>query len=55
MLGGQAKYKENLATGIGHRVWLRVQRPLARFSLEDGVKRWYDLLMGDGEPALRSA
>ncbi|HEY5950467.1 MAG TPA: GNAT family N-acetyltransferase, partial [Kofleriaceae bacterium] len=40
LLGGRAKYKENLATGIGRRVWLRVQRPQARFSLEDGVKRW---------------
>jgi CelD/BcsL family acetyltransferase involved in cellulose biosynthesis len=55
LLGGQAKYKENLATGMNRRVWLRVQRPLAKFSLEDGVKRWYDLLMGERELALRSA
>ncbi|HEY5923519.1 MAG TPA: GNAT family N-acetyltransferase [Kofleriaceae bacterium] len=53
LLGGQAKYKDNLATGANRRVWLRVQRPLARFSLEDGVKRWYDLLMGDRSLALR--
>ncbi len=47
LLGGQAKYKEKLATGTNRRVWLRVQRPLAKVSLEDGVKRWYDLLVGD--------
>jgi hypothetical protein len=46
LLGGQAKYKENLATGINRRVWLRVQRPLTRFSLEEGVRRWYELLVG---------
>lgn len=55
LLGGQARYKENLATGINRRVWLRVQRPLARFSLEDGVKRWYDLLLGDRAATLRPA
>src|SRR6185503_4306388 len=55
LLGGHAKYKDNLATGMNRRVWLRVQRPLARFSLEDGVKRWYDLLLGEREPLLRPA
>lgn len=55
LLGGQARYKESLATGINRRVWLRVQRPLARFSLEDGVKRWYDLLLGDRAATPRPA
>jgi CelD/BcsL family acetyltransferase involved in cellulose biosynthesis len=56
LLGGQAKYKDNLATGSQRRVWLRVQRPLAKFSLEDGVKRWYDLLLGErNDLALRPA
>lgn len=55
LLGGQAKYKENLATGINRRVWLRVQRPLARFSLEDGVRRWYDLLVGNRDLVPRPA
>jgi CelD/BcsL family acetyltransferase involved in cellulose biosynthesis len=56
LLGGQAKYKENLATGSNRRVWLRVQRPMAKFSLEEGVKRWYDLLVGErGDVALRPA
>lgn len=55
LLGGQAKYKENLSTGVNRRVWLRVQRPHARFAVEDGVKRWYDLLMGDRELAFRPA
>ncbi len=47
LLGGQAKYKANLATGSHRRVWLRVQRPTAKLSLEDGVRRWYDLLVGE--------
>ncbi len=47
LLGGQAAYKENLATGTHRRVWLRVQRPLARFSIEDGVRRWYERLVGE--------
>jgi hypothetical protein len=55
LLGGHAKYKDNLATGINRRVWLRVQRPLARFSLEEGVKRWYELLLGDRDLAFRPA
>jgi CelD/BcsL family acetyltransferase involved in cellulose biosynthesis len=55
LLGGQARYKDHLATGMNRRVWLRVQRPPARFSLEDGVKRWYDLLIGERDLALRSA
>jgi CelD/BcsL family acetyltransferase involved in cellulose biosynthesis len=55
LLGGHAKYKENLATGLNRRVWLRVQRPLTRFSLEDGVKRWYDLLLGERELMPRPA
>lgn len=55
LLGGRAKYKENLATGINRRVWLRVQQPLAKFSLEDSVKRWYELVVGDRELALRPA
>lgn len=56
LLGGQAKYKENLATGLNRRVWLRVQRPAAKFSLEDGVRRWYELLVRErGAFALRPA
>lgn len=47
LLGGHATYKENLATGANRLVWLRVQRPLARFSIENNVRRWYDLVMGE--------
>lgn len=47
LLGGRAAYKESLATGGNRLIWLRVRRPLARFSLEDGVRRWYELLLGD--------
>lgn len=55
LLGGQARYKDNLATGINRLVWLRVQRPLARFSFEESVRRWYDLLIGDGALKLEPA
>lgn len=47
LLGGHAIYKQNLATGVDRRVWLRVQRPLARFPLEERARRWYDLLVGE--------
>ncbi len=36
LLGG-GEYKERLATGTSQLVWLRVQRPLARFALEDYI------------------
>ena len=54
LLGGQARYKDNLATGMNRLVWLRVQRPLARFSIEDRVRSWYELLIG-GQLSLRPA
>lgn len=56
LLGGHAMYKQNLATGADRRVWLRIQRPLARFSIEDKARRWYDLLVGESpQLALRPA
>ena len=57
LLGGTATYKENLATGANRLVWLRVQRPTGRrVTIEDNVKRWYDLLVGNRDQlALRPA
>lgn len=40
LLGGDARYKHSLATGSNRLVWLRVQRPLIRFSIEDSLRRW---------------
>jgi CelD/BcsL family acetyltransferase involved in cellulose biosynthesis len=39
-LGGDARYKRQLATDAAQLAWLRVQRPRARFALEDRVRRW---------------
>jgi CelD/BcsL family acetyltransferase involved in cellulose biosynthesis len=39
LLGGGA-YKERLATAQTRLVWLRVQRPLARFSVESTLRNW---------------
>jgi CelD/BcsL family acetyltransferase involved in cellulose biosynthesis len=44
MLGGDARYKASLSTDATRLVWLRVQRRLARFAIEDhwgGWKRAY--------------
>ena len=40
LLGGDGRYKQNLSTGAVRLVWLRVQRPLARFRIEDRVRTW---------------
>jgi CelD/BcsL family acetyltransferase involved in cellulose biosynthesis len=58
LLGGNATYKDNLATGSNRLLWLRVQRPAVRFasSVEDNVRRWYDLIVGNRDQlALRPA
>ena len=39
-LGGDARYKASLSTDATRLVWLRVQRRLARFAVEDQVVRW---------------
>jgi len=44
MLGGSEAYKERLATGSTRLVWLRVQRPLARFSVEQRLRRVKQIL-----------
>lgn len=40
LLGGDARYKASLSTGASRLVWLRVQRRLARFAVENQVQRW---------------
>ncbi|MBE7478452.1 MAG: GNAT family N-acetyltransferase [Polyangiaceae bacterium] len=37
-LGGDARYKQNLATGSTTLIWARVQRPLMRFALEQRLR-----------------
>jgi CelD/BcsL family acetyltransferase involved in cellulose biosynthesis len=43
LLGG-GPYKERLATSATRLVWLRVQRPLARFSIEANLRKWKQVL-----------
>ena len=38
LLGGNARYKLQLATDVSNLLWVRVQRPLARFTLEDTAR-----------------
>lgn len=38
LLGGDARYKHSLATGERELVWARVQRPRARFAVEDALR-----------------
>jgi hypothetical protein len=40
LLGSNARYKASLSTDASRLVWLRVQRRLARFSLEGTARRW---------------
>lgn len=39
-LGGDARYKASLSTDTTRLTWLRVQRRLARFSIEHRMRRW---------------
>ncbi len=39
-LAGSERYKRNLATAESELVWARVQRPFARFALEDRLRLW---------------
>ncbi len=44
-LGGDARYKRELATGSTRLVWARVQRPLVRFAVEDRLRAWKHALV----------
>ena len=37
-LAGEARYKRNLSTDVTHLVWARIQRPLARFAIENWLQ-----------------
>jgi CelD/BcsL family acetyltransferase involved in cellulose biosynthesis len=47
LLGGNAHHRLHMATGKNRRVWLRVRRPAARRSLQAGLQRWYERLLGE--------
>lgn len=47
LVGGKARYKDNLATASNRLVWLRVHRPNARFVIEDNLRRWKDFFVGE--------
>ena len=57
LLAGSSRYKAQLATAANRLVWLRVQRPRVRFSIEDRVRRVKQLLTAaaPGRLALRPA
>jgi hypothetical protein len=40
LLAPRQRYKDSLATGQKDLVWLRVQRPLARFAAEEHLRHW---------------
>ncbi len=40
LLAGDARYKRSLATDEVPLVWARIQRPLARFEVEERLRRW---------------
>jgi hypothetical protein len=46
LLGGASRYKRSLATGEVSLVWARIQRPLARFHVEERLRRWKRALRG---------
>ena len=48
LLGGDARYKAQLATDAIELVWLRVQRERLRFALEDRALRWKHALAPRG-------
>jgi CelD/BcsL family acetyltransferase involved in cellulose biosynthesis len=42
LLGGDARYKQQLATDEARLAWICVQQPRARFAIERRVRRWRD-------------
>ena len=39
-LGGDSRYKESLSTDTTRMLWVRIQRRLPRFAVEDRLRRW---------------
>ncbi len=50
LLGGDARYKRNLATGEDHLAWFRLQRPRTRFVIEDWVRSQKRAITRDAAP-----
>ncbi len=46
LLAGRGTYKQSLATDSETLVWARIQRPLARFRVEEHLRRWKRALRG---------
>lgn len=46
LLAGRGAYKRSLATDSETLVWARIQRPLARFRVEERLRRWKRALRG---------
>lgn len=46
LLAGRGAYKQSLATDSETLVWARIQRPLARFRVEERLRRWKRALRG---------
>jgi CelD/BcsL family acetyltransferase involved in cellulose biosynthesis len=46
LLGGDARYKACLSTGATRLAWIRVQRRLARFAIEDRWRGWKRAFVG---------
>jgi CelD/BcsL family acetyltransferase involved in cellulose biosynthesis len=44
-LAGRSAYKQSLATDSQTLAWARIQRPLARFRVEEGLRRWKRALL----------
>jgi hypothetical protein len=45
-LGGGSQYKMSLATDHNRLIWMRLQKPLLRFRIENGLKSFKHLLVG---------
>ena len=43
LLGGDARYKQNIATDETRLLWVRVQRRRLQFALEDRARTWLKL------------
>jgi len=45
LLGGNSRYKMSLATHHNRLIWIRLQKPLLKFKIEDALKTLKNLLV----------
>jgi CelD/BcsL family acetyltransferase involved in cellulose biosynthesis len=45
-LGGDSRYKMSLATHHNRLIWIRLQKPLLKFRIENALKTFKHLLVG---------